>query len=193
MTTAAYEHERRETAAACEANVATCAASNAANGMPELHKLTPYLGILQDRGFRVALVTDGRMSGASGKVCAAIHVTPEAAKGGLLGRLRDGDLLRVDAITGVLSCLGDLVEIEGRPTASMPRSARGCVPSKATSSRSPLSQQTRQPRRRPRHTARRAGRSGNTSCRRPASSSAASGSCRRRSACSLRNCCARSR
>ena len=91
-----------------------------ANGMPELHKLTPILGELQDRGHAVALVTDGRMSGASGKVCAAIHVTPEAAKGGLLGRLRDGDLVRVDASAGVLSCLGDLKEIEGRPMASTP-------------------------------------------------------------------------
>lgn len=74
----------------------------AANGMPELHKLTPALGVLQDRGQRVAIVTDGRMSGASGKVPAAIHVTPEAALGGLLSRVRDGDLIRVDAERGVL-------------------------------------------------------------------------------------------
>jgi phosphogluconate dehydratase len=74
----------------------------AANGMPELHKLTPALGVLQDRGQRVALVTDGRMSGASGKVPAAIHVTPEAAVGGPLSRVRDGDLIRVDADRGVL-------------------------------------------------------------------------------------------
>jgi phosphogluconate dehydratase len=73
-----------------------------ANGMPELHKLMPLMGALQDRGFKVALVTDGRMSGASGKVLAAIHVTPEAADGGPLARLRDGDVLRVDAETGVL-------------------------------------------------------------------------------------------
>ena len=63
-----------------------------ANGMPELHKLTPALGVLQDRGFRVALVTDGRMSGASGKVPAAIHVTPEAADGGPIAKIRDGDI-----------------------------------------------------------------------------------------------------
>ncbi|WP_322937345.1 phosphogluconate dehydratase [Nocardioides bizhenqiangii] len=74
----------------------------AANGMPELHKLTPALGVLQDRGQRVALVTDGRMSGASGKVPAAIHVTPEASLGGPLSRLRDGDLVTVDAERGVL-------------------------------------------------------------------------------------------
>lgn len=74
----------------------------AANGMPELHKLTPALGVLQDRGQAVALVTDGRMSGASGKIPAAIHVTPEAALGGPLSRVRDGDVIRVDADRGVL-------------------------------------------------------------------------------------------
>ncbi|SES72206.1 6-phosphogluconate dehydratase [Marinobacter segnicrescens] len=74
-----------------------------ANGMPELHKLTPYLGSLQDHGYRVALVTDGRMSGASGKVPAAIHVYPEAARGGPLSRVRDGDMIRVDATGGQLS------------------------------------------------------------------------------------------
>lgn len=74
----------------------------AANGMPELHKLTPALGVLQDRGQRVALVTDGRMSGASGKVPAAIHVTPEASLGGPLSQVRDGDLVTVDAERGVL-------------------------------------------------------------------------------------------
>ncbi len=73
-----------------------------ANGMPELHKLMPLMGALQDRGFKVALVTDGRMSGASGKVLAAIHVTPEAAEGGPLAKVRDGDLLRVDGAAGVL-------------------------------------------------------------------------------------------
>jgi len=73
-----------------------------ANGMPELHKLTPYLGVLQDRGYKVALVTDGRMSGASGKVPAAIHVYPEAARGGPLARLRDGDIVKVDAEHGIL-------------------------------------------------------------------------------------------
>ncbi|MBT8474090.1 MAG: dihydroxy-acid dehydratase, partial [Alphaproteobacteria bacterium] len=72
---------------------------------PELHKLTPSLGILQDRGFNVALVTDGRMSGASGKVPAAIHVSPEAAKGGPIAKLRDGDLVRVDAVAGTLEVL----------------------------------------------------------------------------------------
>lgn len=73
-----------------------------ANGMPELHKLMPLMGALQDRGFKVALVTDGRMSGASGKVLAAIHVTPEAAEGGPLAKVRDGDVLRVDGAAGVL-------------------------------------------------------------------------------------------
>ena len=73
-----------------------------ANGMPELHKLVPALSVLQDRGFRVALVTDGRMSGASGKVPAAIHVSPECAAGGALARVRDGDVLRVDARRGEL-------------------------------------------------------------------------------------------
>ncbi|MFN6006964.1 MAG: dihydroxy-acid dehydratase, partial [Paracoccaceae bacterium] len=76
-----------------------------ANGMPELHSLTPTLSVLQDRGLKVALVTDGRMSGASGKVPAAIHVTPEAAAGGPLARLRDGDIVRLDAVEGTLSVL----------------------------------------------------------------------------------------
>ena len=89
----------------------------AANGMPELHKLTPYLGILQDRGFRVALVTDGRMSGASGKVPAAIHLTPEALAGGGLARVRDGDLLRLDAESGELDCLVPAAEWQARETA----------------------------------------------------------------------------
>lgn len=77
-----------------------------ANGMPELHKLTPYLGLLQNRGFKVALVTDGRMSGASGKVLAAIQVTPEAVSGGAIARIRDGDVIRVDAVDGVLEVQG---------------------------------------------------------------------------------------
>lgn len=77
------------------------------NGMPELHALTPTLSVLLDRGLRVALVTDGRMSGASGKVPAALHVCPEAAEGGPLARLRDGDLVRVDAVAGTLDCLED--------------------------------------------------------------------------------------
>ncbi|MFM2356133.1 MAG: hypothetical protein RLZZ528_1869 [Pseudomonadota bacterium] len=76
-----------------------------ANGMPELHSLTPTLSVLQDRGLRVALVTDGRMSGASGKVPAAIHVSPEAADGGPIARLRDGDVVRLDAVAGTLNCL----------------------------------------------------------------------------------------
>jgi phosphogluconate dehydratase len=76
-----------------------------ATGMPELHKLMPPLGVLQDRGFRVALVTDGRMSGASGKVLAAIHVSPESMAGGLVGKVRDGDIIRVDAEAGTLDAL----------------------------------------------------------------------------------------
>ena len=76
-----------------------------ANGMPELHKLTPPLAVLQGRGFKVALVTDGRMSGASGKVPAAIHVSPEAAAGGPLAKVRDGDVIRLDALTGDLNVL----------------------------------------------------------------------------------------
>ena len=78
-----------------------------ANGMPELHKLTPALGVLQGRGFKVALLTDGRMSGASGKVPAAIHVSPEALAGGPLGKLRAGDLVRLDAVAGTLNALVD--------------------------------------------------------------------------------------
>jgi phosphogluconate dehydratase len=78
-----------------------------ANGMPELHKLMPPLGVLQDRGHKVALVTDGRLSGASGKVPAAIHVTPEAADGGAIALIRDGDLVRVDAVAGTLTVLVD--------------------------------------------------------------------------------------
>ncbi|MEO3969267.1 dihydroxy-acid dehydratase, partial [Mycolicibacterium smegmatis] len=74
----------------------------AANGMPELHKLTPTLSVLQERGFKVALVTDGRMSGASGKVPAAIHITPEALNGGPLARVRDGDIVVLDAEAGTL-------------------------------------------------------------------------------------------
>ncbi|MFQ1826989.1 phosphogluconate dehydratase [Aeromonas veronii] len=88
----------------------------AANGMPELHKLMPVLGNLQKAGFKVALVTDGRLSGASGKIPAAIHVTPEALHGGAIGLLADGDLLRVDAVNGSLDCLTDL---SGRPQAEI--------------------------------------------------------------------------
>jgi len=88
-----------------------------ANGMPELHSLTPALGVQLDKGFKVALVTDGRMSGASGKVPAAIHVTPEAAEGGPLARVRDGDLLRLDAHSGRLELLMDEREFNSRAPA----------------------------------------------------------------------------
>jgi len=93
-----------------------------ANGMPELHKLTPALGVLQDKGFRIALVTDGRMSGASGKVPAAIHVTPEAALGGALAALENGDIVRVCAVTGALASPADL---SGRGVAPTPPAAEG--------------------------------------------------------------------
>lgn len=91
-----------------------------ANGMPELHKLTPLLGSLLDKGFAVALVTDGRMSGASGKVPAAIHVTPEAAMGGPLARLQDGDLLSLDANLGTLYCDVEDEEFAARAPAAPP-------------------------------------------------------------------------
>jgi phosphogluconate dehydratase len=89
-----------------------------ANGMPELHKLMPPLGVLQDRGQRVALVTDGRLSGASGKVPAAIHVTPEAADGGAIALIRDGDIVRVDAIAGRLDVLVDAATWAARAPAT---------------------------------------------------------------------------
>ena len=91
-----------------------------ANGMPELHKLTPALGVLQNRGYRVALVTDGRMSGASGKVPCAIHVSPEALGGGPIGKIRDGDLIRVDAETGELQAMVDEHEWATRLPAEAP-------------------------------------------------------------------------
>ncbi|MET0251575.1 MAG: phosphogluconate dehydratase [Novosphingobium sp.] len=97
----------------------------AANGMPELHKLTPPLGVLQDRGFRVALVTDGRMSGASGKVPAAIHVSPEALLGGPLGKLRDGDIVRVCGERGELTALVDPAIWAAREQALAPPSPAG--------------------------------------------------------------------
>ncbi|MGC6934168.1 phosphogluconate dehydratase [Pseudomonas aeruginosa] len=98
-----------------------------ANGMPELHKLTPFLGVLQDRGFKVALVTDGRMSGASGKVPAAIHVSPEAIAGGPLARLRDGDRVRVDGLNGELRVLVDDAEWQARSLEPAPQDGNlGC-------------------------------------------------------------------
>ncbi|MBH9396105.1 phosphogluconate dehydratase [Pseudomonas aeruginosa] len=98
-----------------------------ANGMPELHKLTPFLGVLQDRGFKVALVTDGRMSGASGKVPAAIHVSPEAIAGGPLARLRDGDRVRVDGVSGELRVLIDEAEWQARSLEPAPQDGNlGC-------------------------------------------------------------------
>jgi phosphogluconate dehydratase len=90
-----------------------------ANGMPELHKLTPPLAVLQGKGYKVALVTDGRMSGASGKVPAAIHVSPEAMAGGPLAKLRDGDIVRLDAPAGTLQALVSEAEWAARPVASM--------------------------------------------------------------------------
>ena len=99
-----------------------------ANGMPELHKLTPPLAVLQGKGYRVALVTDGRMSGASGKVPAAIHVSPEAAAGGALARVQDGDVIRLDANAETLQVLVSDAEWTARPLATMPpelRSANG--------------------------------------------------------------------
>ena len=91
-----------------------------ANGMPELHKLTPPLAVLQGKGFKVALVTDGRMSGASGKVPAAIHVSPEAAAGGPLAKVQDGDLIRLDGVAGTLQVLVGEAEWAARPIATMP-------------------------------------------------------------------------
>ncbi|PUE06818.1 phosphogluconate dehydratase [Limnohabitans sp. T6-5] len=99
-----------------------------ANGMPELHKLTPPLAVLQGKGFKVALVTDGRMSGASGKVPAAIHVSPEAAAGGPLAKVQDGDVIRLDGVAGTLQVLVSEAEWAARPLAQMPvelRAANG--------------------------------------------------------------------
>ncbi|RSZ36061.1 MULTISPECIES: phosphogluconate dehydratase [unclassified Variovorax] len=95
-----------------------------ANGMPELHKLTPPLSVLQGKGFRVALVTDGRMSGASGKIPAAIHVSPEAAAGGPLAKVRDGDLIRLDSVAGTLAVLLPEDEWAARETATLPEAQR---------------------------------------------------------------------
>ena len=96
-----------------------------ANGMPELHKLTPALGVLQDLGFKVALVTDGRMSGASGKVPAAIHLSPEAAAGGAIARVRDGDIVRLDAEAGVLEVQVENLMARAPATVDLQRSAFG--------------------------------------------------------------------
>ncbi len=95
-----------------------------ANGMPELHKLTPPLSVLQGKGFKVALVTDGRMSGASGKVPAAIHVSPEAASGGPLAKVRDGDLILLNSLTGELRVLLSDADWAARPVAEMPQTLR---------------------------------------------------------------------
>ena len=95
-----------------------------ANGMPELHKLTPPLAVLQGKGFKVALVTDGRMSGASGNIAAAIHVSPEAAAGGPLARVRDGDVIRLDATAGTLQVLVSAAEWDARAIEPMPEALR---------------------------------------------------------------------
>ncbi|WP_396439115.1 phosphogluconate dehydratase [Limnohabitans sp.] len=95
-----------------------------ANGMPELHKLTPPLAVLQGKGFKVALVTDGRMSGASGKVPAAIHVSPEAAADGPLAKLQDGDVIRLDGVNGTLQVLVSDTEWAARPLVQMPPELR---------------------------------------------------------------------
>jgi phosphogluconate dehydratase len=95
-----------------------------ANGMPELHKLTPPLSVLQGQGFKVALVTDGRMSGASGKVPAAIHVSPEAAAGGPLAKVRDGDVIRLDSLKGELRVLVSDADWAARTPAEMPEALR---------------------------------------------------------------------
>ncbi len=87
-------------------------------GMPELHKLTPPLGVLQDRGFNVALLTDGRMSGASGKVPAAIHMTPEAADGGPIAKIREGDMIRIDAVAGTIEVMINAAEMAEREAAT---------------------------------------------------------------------------
>ncbi|MCF6443563.1 phosphogluconate dehydratase [Nereida sp. MMG025] len=97
----------------------------AANGMPELHSLTPTLAVLQDRGLKVALVTDGRMSGASGKVPSAIHVAPEALHGGLLAKVQDGDIIRVDADKGTLDVLTEGVESRQAATPDLSNNAFG--------------------------------------------------------------------
>lgn len=96
-----------------------------ANGMPELHKMTPPLGVLQDRGYKVALVTDGRMSGASGKIPSAIHVTPEAAESGMIAKIRDGDTVRLDAVNGTLDVLVEPAVLAKRRKARADLTANG--------------------------------------------------------------------
>ena len=91
-----------------------------ANGMPELHKLTPVLGVLQDQGHRVALVTDGRMSGASGKVPAAIHLSPESRNGGMIAKVRDGDMITLNCDTGQLTLEVSDAELASRPLPERP-------------------------------------------------------------------------
>ncbi len=130
------------------------------NGMPELHKLTPPLGALQKKGFRVALVTDGRMSGASGQVPAAIHVSPEALAGGPLGRVRDGDLIRLDAVAGTLAALVDAAEWAGASRRSRARrSLRPTATISAASSSPACAGMSSRPRKGPAHGCRRRQRS----------------------------------
>ncbi len=93
--------------------------------MPELHSLTPTLAVLQDRGLKVALVTDGRMSGASGKVPACIHVSPEALTGGAIAKIRDGDMVRVDAVAGTLEVLEEGFDAREPATADLSANAFG--------------------------------------------------------------------
>ena len=110
----AVQHAFQQGELDCDVVIVVIGQGPAANGMPELHKLTPPLSVLQQKGFRVALVTDGRMSGASGKVLAGIHVTPEATRGGLIGHLRDGDVVTVDAQGDLLSVAVDEEELRKR-------------------------------------------------------------------------------
>ena len=109
----------------CDAVVVVRFQGPKANGMPELHKLTPPLGVLQDKGFKVALLTDGRMSGASGKVPAAIHLMPEALDGGPLSRVRDGDIIKLCASRGTIEFLGDETEFAARVPVPMPPAQPG--------------------------------------------------------------------
>ena len=95
-----------------------------ANGILELHKLTPPLSVLQGKGYRVAIVTDGRMSGASGKVPAAIHLSPEAVAGGAIGKIRTGDMIRLNSIVGTLNALVDDEEWKSRSVAVMTEAQR---------------------------------------------------------------------